>query len=121
MKFTEFGEYFKILRIKHKEVLKDASTFLGVSCSFISAVECGKKSIPEDWFDKLVLHYGLNKGEQNQLMDAIERSAKSIKVNVENRTPTQKVLAFQFQRSFEELDDETAEEILKILNRSTNS
>ncbi len=118
MKFTEFGEYFRILRIKNKEILKDASNFLGVSCAFISSVECGKKAIPEEWFDKLVDHYGLNEKQQRELREAIDRSAKTVKLNIEYVTPTQKDLAVQFQRSFDELDEETANEILEILKRN---
>lgn len=45
MAYTEFGEYFRILRIKNREVLADAKGFLNVSTAFISAVECGKKQI----------------------------------------------------------------------------
>ena len=119
MKFTEFGEYFRILRIKHKEVLKDASNFLGISCSFISSVECGKKPIPAEWFDKLVNHYGLNEKQQIELKEAIDKSAKTVKLNIEHATPTRKDLAVQFQRSFDELDEETANEIIKILKRNT--
>ena len=118
MKFTEFGEYFRILRIKHKEVLKDASVFLGVSCAVISSVECGKKAIPEEWLDKLIGHDSLNETQQIELRGAIDRSAKAIKLNVEYVTPTQKDLAIQFQRSFDELDEETANEILEILKRN---
>lgn len=118
MTLTEFGEYFRILRIKHKEILKDASKFLNVSCAFISSVECGKKTIPEDWFDKITEHYGLNEKQQNELQAAIDKSAKMLKVNIENVTPTQKDLAVQFQRSFDELDEETANEILEILKRN---
>ena len=118
MKYTEFGEYFKILRIKHREVLKDASKFLGVSCAFISSVECGKKAIPEEWFDKIVKHYNLKEKQQKELKNAIEMSAKTIKINIENVMPVQKDLAVQFQRSFTELDEETANEILEILNRN---
>lgn len=119
MKFTEFGEYFRILRIKHKEVLKDASAFLGVSCAFISSVECGKKAIPEDWFDKIVRHYGLNENQKNELREAIDKSAKTVKLNIEHVAPTKKELIIQFQRSFSELDDETVNEILEILKRNT--
>lgn len=118
MKFTEFGEYFRILRIKHKEILKDASEFLGVSCAFISSVECGKKAIPDDWHDKIVGHYKLNEKQQNELKTAIDRSAKTIKFNIQNVSVAQKDLAVQFQRSFDELDEETANEILKILKRN---
>lgn len=119
MNFTEFGEYFRILRIKHKEVLKDAANFLGVSCAFISSVECGKKAIPCEWFEKIVHHYKLNEKQQDELREVINRSAKSIKFNIEHVTAVQKDLVIQFQRSFDELDEETASEILEILKRNT--
>jgi len=118
MSFSEFGEYFKILRIKHREVLADAKSFLGVSSAFISAVECGKKQIPADWHEKIVNHYRLNQKQSLELKDAIERSQKAIKIDVERATATQKNLAIQFQRSFDDLDDEAAEEIRKILERN---
>lgn len=118
MRFTEFGEYFRILRIKHHEVLRDAAGFLKVSCAFISSVECGHKTIPDNWYEEIVKHYHLNDMQQKELKEAIDRSAKSIKFNIENSTPTQKDLAIQFQRSFDELDEKTANEILDILKRN---
>ena len=60
MAYTEFGEFFRILRIKNHEVLADAKEFLGVSSAFISSVECGKKGVPEDWVEKIICHYNLS-------------------------------------------------------------
>lgn len=119
MNYTQFGEYFKILRIKHHEVLADAKDFLHVSSAFISSVECGKKPVPNDWFEKIVAHYNLNQKEQKELREAIEKSAKTIKVDLLNATETQKNVAIQFQRSFGDLDDQTANEILEILKRNS--
>jgi len=118
MSISVFGEYFKILRLKHREVLADAKSFLGVSSSFISAVECGKKQIPADWYEKIVEHYRLNVSQSRELREVIERSQKAVKIDLERATTTQKDLALQFQRSFEDLDDETVEEIRKILERN---
>lgn len=118
MSYTEFGKYFRILRIKNHEVLANAKEFLGVSTAFISAVECGKKQIPDDWFDKLTEHYNLSFSEQNELRDAIEKSRKSIKINFENADNFKKTVALQFQRSFDDLDDKTMEEIQKLLERN---
>ena len=118
MAYTEFGEYFRILRIKNREVLADAKEFLNVSTAFISAVECGKKQIPEEWFEKIVNHYGLNEIEQMELKEAIERSKSSIKINLLAASPIQKSVALQFQRSFDDLDDEEMMEIQKILERN---
>lgn len=115
MKYTEFGEYFRILRLKHREVLASAAVLLGVTSSFISAVECGKKQIPEDWETKIINHYNLNKKEQDELKKAIERSKSSIKIDLVDASIIQKDIALQFQRSFKDLDDDTISKIQLLL------
>lgn len=42
MDYTAFGEWFRVERIKKHERLYDMEGVLGVSSSFISAVELGK-------------------------------------------------------------------------------
>ena len=119
MNYTEFGEYFKILRIKHHEVLADAKKFLSVSAAFISSVECGKRPVPSEWFEKISSHYSLNDKEKHELKEAIEKSSKVLKINIENVNSTQKNVAIQFQRSFDNLDEDTAQQIIDILKRNT--
>ena len=118
MKYTEFGEMFRILRLKHREVLADARDFLNVSSAFISAVECGKKPAPEGWLDKIVQHYGLNEEEARKLAESIEMSKQTIKIDVIGASAASKMAAIQFQRSFDQMDDETAEELISILRRN---
>lgn len=118
MSTTEFGKYLRLLRVQHGEVLADAKLFLGVSTSFISAVELGKKLIPSDWFEKIVTHYKLEGEQINELKATIERSKKEIKFDIEFATPEQKDLTIQFQRSFKDLDDETIKEMKRILERN---
>lgn len=118
MSYTKFGENFKILRIKNKEVLADAKEFLGCSTAFISAVECGKKQVPEDWFEKIVKHYDLSYEEQQELKESIEETKKSVKIDLSNASAFHKTIALQFQRSFDDLDDEQMREIQKVLEES---
>ena len=117
MSYTEFGEYFRILRIKHHEVLNDAKKFLGVSTAFISSVECGKKKIPDDWEDKIIMHYNLNEKEQKELRNSIEKSKKELIISWNEASAFKKDITLQFQRSFDDLDDETMVEIQKILEK----
>ena len=44
MAYTSFGEFVRILRIKHHEVMGDMAKMLGASLPFLSAVENGKKN-----------------------------------------------------------------------------
>ena len=43
---TSIGKFFRKLRIDEGEILKDMAEKLGVSVSFLSAVENGKKRMP---------------------------------------------------------------------------
>ena len=43
---TEFGQYLRKLRIDHGDFLKDMSDVLGVTPSYLSAVETGKRNVP---------------------------------------------------------------------------
>ena len=118
MKYTPFGEFFRILRIKHQEVLNDAKEFLGVSCAYISSVECGKRPVPSDWEEKIIEHYDLNDKNIIKLKEAINDSVTNIKIGLVNASSIQRNAAMQFQRSFEYLDDESAKEIIRLLERS---
>lgn len=118
MNYTPFGEYFRILRIKHHEVLNDAKEFLGVTCAYISSVECGKRAVPSDWKDKIIEHYNLNEKEIVELEESIIKSATSIKLGLVNTNSVQRNVAIQFQRSFDNLDDESAKQIIEILERN---
>ncbi len=117
MPYTKFGEFMRVQRVKNHEVMGDIAKFLGVKIPFISAVENGKRNVPEDWFALLVEHYRLSESEQNELRQAIEDSKTQAKINLVLATPCQRRAALQFQRSFENLDDETANEILKLLRK----
>ncbi|MDO4594477.1 MAG: helix-turn-helix transcriptional regulator [Tissierellia bacterium] len=57
---TELGIYLRKLRLDNHEIMKDMAKKLEVSTSFLSAVENGKKKMPESWIDRLVDLYDLN-------------------------------------------------------------
>ena len=118
MSYTEFGKLFRILRIKNGEVLADAKDFLGVSTAFISSVENGKKNIPDDWADKIIKHYCLNKKEEKELRNSIDASRNAVKIDLAKASQLKKEVAIQFQRSFDNVDDDTMIEIQKLLEKS---
>lgn len=121
MSYTPFGIFFRTLRIKHHEILSDASKFLNVTSAYISSVECGKRPVPEEWATLIAEHYSLSQAEISELNQAIEDSKTSIKINLSRSGSVQRSAAIQFQRSFDEMDDETANEILKIIERNKKS
>ena len=117
MGYTKYGEFMRVLRVKAHEVMGDTAKLLGVKVPFVSAVESGKRNVPEEWIPVLIEHYDLDAAEQAELRDAIESSKTQMKINLISASNTQRRLAVQFQRSFENLDEDTAEAIMKLLNK----
>lgn len=121
MSYTSFGEFVRILRIKHHEVMGDMAKVLGVKIPFLSAVENGKKNVPSDWIDKIAVHYGLSSSEQKQLQKSVDESRTQYKIIVGNAGIHQRKAALQFARSFDEMDDETATKILELLSKKEDN
>ena len=117
MAYTKFGEFVRILRIKHHEIMGDMADVLGVSLPLLSAVENGKKNVPSGWLDKLTTHYNLTGAEREELKEAIEESKTQYKISTYQAGYPQRKAALQFARSFDEMDDETAIKILELLNK----
>lgn len=120
MSYTRYGEFIRILRVKHHEVMGDLAKVLDTTLPFMSAVENGKKNVPENWPVLLIEHYSLNANEITELYQSIEESKTQMKISLISANTTQRKLAVQFQRSFENLDEDTASAIMKLLNKEDN-
>ena len=121
MAYTKFGEYLRILRVQHHEVMGDVAKLLGVSTPFLSAVENGKKNVPTEWFDILADHYSLSEDQVNERQEAAEISKTQVKITLTSSEPYQREAALQFARSFDGIDEETASKILELLKRSKDN
>lgn len=117
MAYTSFGEFVRILRVKHHEVMGDMANRLGASLPFLSAVENGKKNVPAEWVGKITEHYGLTEQEQERLKETVEESKTQFKIPASKAGNNQRRAALQFARSFDEMDDETALKILELLSK----
>lgn len=109
---TDFGKCLRKIRIENNEILKDMASFLGVTPSYLSAVENGKRNIPSGWAEILHKHYEISLEE---LELAIEKSAKSIQISLENKEASDKELAFVFARNFDRLNGKDKERLKNIL------
>ena len=121
MAYTKFGEYMRVLRVQHHEVMGDIAKLLGVSTPFLSSVETGKKNVPDDWFDILAKHYSLTNDEVAEMRNAAENSRNQVKITLSKSESYQREVALQFARSFDGIDEDTAEKILALLKRSGNN
>lgn len=81
-------------------------------------VEKGKKSIPEKWIDILTKYYHLKSYLRQILEEAAEASKIRIKIDLKGAPIYKRDLAVTFEKRFDQIDEDAAESIMKILNGS---
>lgn len=114
---TLFGKFCRKLRIDNGELLKNMADKLGVTPSYLSAVETGKRNIPTDWYDKLSLIYSLNAADRRELNTAIQESQSTLKFDLNQMRSEDKNIVLAFARELKSLNDEDKKRIQSILNK----
>lgn len=112
---TLFGKIVRKLRIDNGELLKDMAEKLGVTSSYLSAVENGKRNIPQEWPDAISKIYSLGRSEQKELMEAARESQLTMKVDLNGYDAAEKNLIMALARELKDLDDENKSKIQEIL------
>lgn len=114
---TILGTFLRRLRLQHGERLKDMADNLHVSSAFLSAVENGKKKMPDSWYNKLASLYGLSDEQQEDLRTAVIESGETVALNIKDISSSNRELALCFARHFDSLDEETSKQIFALLKR----
>lgn len=96
--------------------MKDMADKLGVSASFLSSVENGKKRMPPSWNEEICHLYALNEQEVNEFTTAIAETENAIDLRLDKANQGQKELAISFARRFDGISAEQIEEIQRILS-----
>lgn len=112
---TSLGNFLRRLRLANGEILKTMAERLEVSSAFLSAVENGKKKMPESWTPKLRTLYRLTESQIEELQTAEIASRESIELHTKNVSNANRELAILFARRFDDLDEKTSRRILEIL------
>ena len=113
---TKLGTFLRQLRFDNNQLLKDMATTLNVTSAFLSAVENGKKSMPNSWYSILKETYSLDESAMDNLRQVAMESQKEITLEIKNASTTNRQLAVSFARQFGTMDDTTTQRIMDILN-----
>lgn len=114
---TEFGKVLRKLRIDRGEILKNMADKLEMTSSYLSAIECGKRNIPSDFIEKLASLYELDESQIAELNSAKDESLNSIEICIEGKNASQRDLALQFARKFNDIDEDFAKQMLSLLKK----
>lgn len=112
---TSLGKFLRKLRIDHGELLRTMSDKLGISMSFLSSVENGKKSMPSDWIVKIPELYNLDDTKKREFDTAVAESEKGIGVKFEGLSEENKKISVAFARKIQNLSPEARDAIQQYL------
>jgi len=112
---TKLGRELRKIRIDHSEILKDMADKLGVTASYLSAVETGKRSFPSGWENIILSSYTLDENQITELRKAILESVETVNIDVSQADFQRKEVAFTFACKVVNLPQEKLLEIKKIL------
>lgn len=73
-KLTPFGVFVRKLRLDNDERLKDMAERMGVSSTYLSSVEYGRRVVPVSWVDKIKELYHLETDDAESLGEAVRTS-----------------------------------------------
>jgi transcriptional regulator with XRE-family HTH domain len=110
--------FMKRIRLNHNDqTMMAMAKDLGISVSFLSSIENGKRNMSDDMFLLICEKYQLNKAEQEEL-DYL-RTLNSTKINVplESMSSELKSTTVKFLSSADDLSQEDLKKINSILNK----
>ena len=121
-KISEFAIFCRKLRLDNNQILKDMADVLGVSSSYLSAVENGKRKIPDDWYEKISKSYCLTKDKQDDLFSIIKSQDLQFNDVIESGDYKTKQMLISFARKCQEnsITPEKFNEIIKIMEGGKN-
>ena len=115
---TPFGITARKLRLDKGMRLLDLAKRIGTSSAYISAIETGKKPIPDAFVLTVSRAMKLATTEIKELRRAADRTRKA--VVVEKHTEDQRELVAAFARKIDELPSEMMESLKKVILKSVS-
>ena len=111
---SKFGKELRKIRVDNDENINAMAKKLGISISYLSAIESGKRNIPDGMVDTIIKKYHLSKERSEMLRTAEAESSKSVDIDLTQLTFEQRQLAFALSRKLNNISDE---DCISILNR----
>lgn len=114
---TDFGKAIRLYRIEHGLLLKDMADKLGYPSSYLSAMEMGRKSVPDAYLEKLFDSFAFTEEEKTVIKKAAANSIATVKLDLTDAENSKRNLAICFARKFDGLSEAQISGLLKYLNK----
>lgn len=111
---TPFGKRLRKLRIDQGELMKDMAARLGVTSSYLSAVEMGKKSVPDAWVKTISEEYGLADISELQRLAEYSKPEYRVQIPTGSDDLTRETVAV-FARKVASMDPDSLNQLLEVM------
>lgn len=107
---SAFGQLVRASRLKENLKMTEMASELGVSPSYLSAVEFGRRPVPQSWLEPISRMLKLTKEDAENLgiaaAQSSSRSRGAVSVELNDLTPFQEEVAMEFAMKVKLLSDE---------------
>lgn len=115
---TEFGKVMRIIRINTGDSMRDMAAKIGMSATYLSAIETGKRNIPANMEELLFSHYNFSEKDRKNIKDSIEKSASHVKIDLTEMADKKKKLIYSISKG--DIDEETLDKLCEIIRNKEN-
>lgn len=110
---TEFGKVMRIIRINTGDSMRDMAAKIGMSATYLSAIETGKRNIPANMEELLFTNYNFSEKDRQNIKDSIEKSASHVKIDLTEMADKKKKLIYSISKG--DIDEETLDKLCEII------
>ena len=114
---TQFGKELKKLRIDLGITLMDMANKINVSAAFLSAIETGRKRIPDGTLDVLASAFPAIAKERDKYEVLVNQARREVSVPLNDASYEDAMLATALARRFSSLSAEDKERIRNLVTR----
>lgn len=90
------------------------SAKLGISASYLSTIENGKRNVPPDLEETVIAKYNLTDKEKEKLKNVVVKSTEMVKIDLTELPENKRHVIFELTKN-EALDDDTVDSILEFI------
>lgn len=112
---TSFGVELRKHRVDRGETLYEMAEAIGISPSFLSAVETGRKKAPDELVENVIGHLKLDMVDALRLREAAMETGPEIRIPLKGRGSEARKVAAMFARRFDDRDLSALKEALEKL------
>jgi len=115
---TEIGKYLKLLRIKTGDSLRAMAAKLKISPAYLSSIENGKRSIPENFLDLINSAYELNDQEKKKLKEIFYNSIDTYTFDLSNFSEKKREVLLSLAQ--EDLNESVIDKLRAVIKQDSD-